>query len=184
MILFFVVGLLLLQHFYWKCRYLSGVVTILSGILGLGLVLLPTYVIEPESNRPYQEIGMCFVFLSIFSLIIGGVTAYAKYDGEKMKKIQERIWNEVDSLEGQDFFDAKILEIHENYILVKVLNDDLTETNKITVSKSVTKTDEFPADLTVGEIVRIAGLTDLDEDREIQLENPYGIFRLDSERIE
>lgn len=182
MVLFFSVSLIILQHFYWKYKYLAGVVTILSAGLGFGMVFIPTYVIEPKSDRYYQEIGMCFIFLAIFSLIFWIVIGYTKRDTQKMQKIMEQIWSETDALDGHDFFDARILEIHTDYFLVQVMEDDLTETNEITVSNHVIKAEEFPADLSVGEIVRI-GFLDIDEDRKIQIENPYGIFRLDSDRF-
>lgn len=81
----------------------------------------------------------------------------------------------------QDFFNATVLEIAEDYLLVEPVEGEsgLNSSDKIQVTKDVVSTDGIP-DLTVGDEIRIVYNGEIMETYPAKLGIVYAIYRADA----
>ena len=83
---------------------------------------------------------------------------------------------------GQDYFNAKVLEVYENYVEVECLNlttGAITTGTTLSVTKEVHSTNEVP-DMQVGDEIRVV-FTGVLETYPPQLQTVWAIYPLDED---
>lgn len=110
-------------------------------------------------------ISLALVFVSLLSLVACG----QEDDGQ------------ID-VKGQDYFNAEVLEVSENYILVEcqdVTSGGVSEGSQVTVSLDVVVANGAP-EIAVGDEIRVV-FSGVMESYPLKLQTVFAIYQLDEE---
>lgn len=88
-----------------------------------------------------------------------------------------------EDVNGQDYFNAKVLEVYDNYVLVECLeltSGAVSEGSQVTVGKDVVAAKGAP-EMAVGDQIRVVHSGGVMESYPLQLETVYAIYLLDED---